>query len=159
GSEDKTLKLWRVGEGTAAPFRLCRVAATEQILSAQTAFQRALQRAEQALDRDNAVDAARSLREARAQPGHARQREAIRIGGELYLGVPGNRFRGGWECTTAFPDSGVETLNLSRDGKYAISGSYREKGQVILWEARSGRQLRTFLGHRDRVRCVCFSTD
>jgi WD40 repeat protein len=46
---------------------------------------------------------------------------------------------------------------VSPDGKYMASGNY--DNLVLLWDAESGEQLRSFKGHSDYVVSVAFSPD
>src|SRR5208283_4517673 len=57
------------------------------------------------------------------------------------------------------PDAGnqVQSVCLSADGRYALSGSMDHT--LKLWEVESGRCLRTFEGHTGRVYSVCLSAD
>ncbi len=49
-------------------------------------------------------------------------------------------------------DSGMTSVSLSSDGRFALSGSYDKT--VKLWETSSGRCLQTFEGHTDFVYAV-----
>lgn len=44
---------------------------------------------------------------------------------------------------------------FSPDGNYVASCS--EDNKIILWDAKSGKQIRTFIGHKDEVNTICFS--
>jgi WD40 repeat protein len=46
---------------------------------------------------------------------------------------------------------------LSADGKRALSGS--DDGTVKLWDVDSGKELKTFHGHRDSANAVALSAD
>ncbi|CAN5554036.1 hypothetical protein BH10ACI2_BH10ACI2_08610 [soil metagenome] len=51
----------------------------------------------------------------------------------------------------------VLAIAVSRDGKYALTGSSDQT--AILWEVATGRQLRRFAGHVDQVSSVAFTGD
>ena len=51
----------------------------------------------------------------------------------------------------------VMAVSMSRDGKYALSGSDDET--LILWDVATGKPLRTFNGHSDAVNAVSMSRD
>ncbi|MCP4348119.1 MAG: hypothetical protein GY795_21665, partial [Desulfobacterales bacterium] len=52
---------------------------------------------------------------------------------------------------------GVNSVVISLDGKYIISGSY--DNTVRLWDAATGKEIRTFSGHQDSVLSVSLSSD
>ena len=51
----------------------------------------------------------------------------------------------------------VESMSLSADGRYALSGSYDKT--LKLWNVNTGECLRTFEGHSGRVRSVSLSAN
>ena len=51
----------------------------------------------------------------------------------------------------------VSCLDYSPDGKYVATGSYDHN--IILWNARNGKQIRTFSMHTDAVTALFFSPD
>jgi WD40 repeat protein len=53
--------------------------------------------------------------------------------------------------------SEVTAVAFSADGKRVLTGEAGE--QAILWDARTGQQLRTFKGHRGLISSVAFSPD
>jgi WD40 repeat protein len=54
-------------------------------------------------------------------------------------------------------DPSVHSLAFSPDGQFLASGHY--KGDVILWEAATGRKVVTLKGHKELVFTVAFSPD
>jgi WD40 repeat protein/serine/threonine protein kinase len=165
GSEDGTLKLWSVAEEVTAPFRLCRVLLTEQSVAAENSFRKALQHAREALARGDAVVAARSIRQARAQPGHGRLQEVMSVWGDLYLRLPRTTFKGGWEQADDPNWALMRASPLGGDERYVLSESreadrfYARPWQVTLSDVASGRALKIFTGGQDRPYCACMSPD
>jgi WD40 repeat protein len=53
---------------------------------------------------------------------------------------------------------GTDPLFLGSDGKLVLSGSFLDKN-LYLWEAASGRRLRSFEGHTKGIIAVCLSAD
>ena len=51
----------------------------------------------------------------------------------------------------------VQSVCLSADGKFAISGS--SDNTLKLWDTSTGKCLKTFIGHTNSVQSVCFSPD
>lgn len=51
----------------------------------------------------------------------------------------------------------VNQAIFSPNGNYVASCS--SDNTIILWDATSGKQIRTFTGHKDEVRSICFSND
>src|SRR5258707_9377264 len=51
----------------------------------------------------------------------------------------------------------VESLAFSPDGKYLVTAS--DDGIVKVWDAPTGRDLRTYRGHKDKVSTVAVSSD
>ncbi|MGB2842621.1 MAG: TIR domain-containing protein [Halobacteriota archaeon] len=62
-----------------------------------------------------------------------------------------------WIRTFKGHSSLVTAVSMSKDGKYALSGSYDET--LILWDVATGEPLRTFNGHSDSVNAVSMSKD
>jgi len=51
----------------------------------------------------------------------------------------------------------ISSVAFSPDGRYAVSGSW---GKIItLWDIATGRETRTFIGHKERINSVNFSPD
>ncbi len=55
--------------------------------------------------------------------------------------------------------SWVSSVAFSPDGKYVASGSWNESLNVKLWDASTGKLLRTFSGHPKSVEAVAISPD
>jgi WD40 repeat protein len=53
--------------------------------------------------------------------------------------------------------SDIHTIALSLDGKKVASGS--DDGAVRLWDVDTGEVIAKWVGHTDRVNCVCWSRD
>ena len=66
---------------------------------------------------------------------------------------------GRWRTVRKFAghSNAVISVALSKDGRYALSGSY--DNTIKLWDVSTGRQIRTFKGHSSAVSSVAFSLD
>lgn len=53
--------------------------------------------------------------------------------------------------------SHVECVSFSHDGQYALSGTFDHF--VIMWDIKSGKEVRTFKGHSGNIASVAFSPD
>jgi len=159
GSDDRTLRLWGMHldvEPPAVPLMLSRVQATQELLSSRSAFDQALAQARQAIEEGRAAEAAEQVRRARAQPGLERAAEALELWHSLYTCLPRKGFHAGWEAGTFEGHTEpVDSVCLSADGRYALSGGWDHT--LKLWEVASGRCLRTFEGHTSFVGSVCLS--
>ena len=62
-----------------------------------------------------------------------------------------------WIRTFKGHSGSVRAMSMSRDGKYALSGSYDYT--LILWDVATGRNIRTFNGHSGWVMAVSMSRD
>jgi len=62
---------------------------------------------------------------------------------------------------TVYPQLGhsdkVSAIAYSPDGKHIVSGSYDKT--IKIWDAESGREIRTLSGHTTAVSCVAYSPD
>lgn len=161
GGGDSKLRLWEVlldQQAPAALFTLSSVQSTQDMLSNQQAFDRALSMAQQSFMDNQVVQAAGGLRQALAQPGFSRAGAALELWRQLYTLLPHRAFREGREIRTFQGHTDlVKTVCLSADGRYALSGGLDHS--LKLWDVVSGRCLRTFEGHNSLVSSVCFSAD
>src|SRR5205085_1573620 len=53
---------------------------------------------------------------------------------------------------------GVQVAAVSADGRSILSGEFQDR-TVRLWDAKTGKELRQFLGHAGNVECVAISPD
>ncbi|MDD5285969.1 MAG: caspase family protein [Desulfuromonadaceae bacterium] len=51
----------------------------------------------------------------------------------------------------------ISSVAFSPDGRYALSGSW--DSTLTLWDISTGKEIKTFRGHKDRVNTVAFSPD
>lgn len=152
------MRLWRlIAPGTRpAPAVLCRVVGSEAAARAEGAFARGLAAARQAMSRGDAPAAAGHLREARAQPGCQRRREAIEAWMDLYPHLPQRDPGGVWEARRLQGHHGaVSALAFLPAGRHLLTAG----DTIRLWEVDSGRCLRTFDGHEKEVADLALSGD
>ena len=150
------LQLWsieRVSSPKLSPVILSRVKATEDLLSHDTIYTRELELGRRALDQGNPLSAVSHLREARAQPGHERAREVMKLWGRLYTLLPRKAFRGWWHEEVS-SDEYCRTACLSLDGSYALLGLYGVKR----WEFDTGKLLSPFVDI-GQIDDICISPD
>lgn len=51
----------------------------------------------------------------------------------------------------------VLSVCFSFDGKFIVSGS--EDRSIIIWDVKTGKNIKTLKGHRDFVTSVCYNID
>jgi WD40 repeat protein len=51
----------------------------------------------------------------------------------------------------------IDAVEISKDGKYALSGGQDKK--IILWDMQNAREIQSFIGHIDNIFSVDFSPD
>ncbi len=158
GGWDRTARLWRLAWERTSPLALSRLLSARATLSAREAFEKALGAARTSLARGDAVEAARQLRDARAQPGRARDGEALGLWAELYLRLPHKGLRGAWEERTfemrrlAGGREPVTAACWCGDGRHVLAGG--EQGLVRVWDSEKGTFLHVFEGHQGPVTLV-----
>ena len=158
GSGDKTLKLWEVQFEYVAPIAISQIVASEVATQTEEAFGKSVALAREAFAIADPVTAANHIKQARSLIGCERIPEAVELWAELYMHLPRRALNGGWGKRTleGHTDS-VNSVSLSRDGKYALSGS--GDNTLKLWEVATGRCVRTFEGHGGSVDSVSLSAD
>jgi WD40 repeat protein len=158
---DNTLKLWEVQLGkktSAAPYLLTQARGAEEVLSSQEIYEAALQQARQAAKNDQVLEAAKRLRQARAQPGYARAEETLEMWRGLYSLLPRKTLREGWEAAALKGHTAlINSVCFSSNGRRALSGS--SDHTFKLWDTASFKCLQTFKGHTEWVKSVCLSVD
>ena len=160
GSDDGTLMLWNTGNGAArkSPWEMSGILGTEAAAAVESQFQEQLDASRLDLEQGDSRNAAEALRRARALPGCQWHPEALRAWRGLYVLLPKRAFTAGWEERTLEGHAeAVSSVFLSRDGRYALSGS---RDQTLkLWDVASGRCLRTLEGHTRAIGSVALSGD
>jgi WD40 repeat protein len=153
--------LWQLAAGGAprtAPLVLSRISSGRELLEAQQAYGSVLKQAEQALAREDAVAALRLLRQARAQPGHERERAGLDAWGILYRRLPLGAFRDCWPVLTlniACQRADSMKLAFSAGGRLLLGAGW---SQWQLFDLPAGRCLRR-LGAEDKVSAAVLSPD
>lgn len=153
------LNLWEVGTfGFLAKLRFSQGIDTAEAAQAAAKFHASLSTARQQLAAGDAVGASRSLRVAREQAGYERAELALREQAALYKRLRKRSLINLWRM---WGNSRVivaaASVCMSGDNEYALSVSWDRT--LKLWEAASGRCLRTFEGHTGPVNSVCLSAD
>jgi WD40 repeat protein len=152
------LRMWRIQPKYLAPYTLSRIVTSEARSKLDLDFENKMVLAKEALASGNTVRAANCLRHARALKGYQQIPAAVELWAQLYVRLPRSGFNRAWESRTlkGHTDS-VYSVDLSADGKYALSGSADQT--VKLWEVATGLCLRTFEGHTKWVNSVSLSAD
>lgn len=158
---DRTFRVWETG-ASMKPYMghlvLCQAVRSETALSSELAFAKAVEGARRCLQAGDWVGAASGIRAARSQPGFRRSAAATEVWSRLYSRLPRTALAGLWEGETLYGHTGaVHALDLSRDGRFALTGS--EDNTLKLWEVANGKCLRTYEGHAHFIRSLCISRD
>ncbi|MBI5815968.1 MAG: protein kinase [Nitrospinae bacterium] len=141
-----------------APMALCRVQASETVLSAGVEYETKVAEARKAMEKGDFPDSAALIRQARAQAGYSRGKEACELWRSIYIKQPRAALKGGWESLVMEDHaSDVASVDISRDGSIAVSGGLDRS--VKLWSMENGSLLGSLEGHTDRVNCVALGND
>lgn len=157
---DGTVKTWSLTSPLPyrAPMALCRIQASETVLSAGVDYENRLIEAREALGRGDMKTVTGKIHAARSQKGYSRGSEAVELWGSLYTRLPRKGLNGGWEgvVMTGHEDS-VTSVSISQDGGRVLSGGLDRT--LRLWSPSSGSLIKTLRGHTDRVNAVDMSGD
>ncbi|MBT9587047.1 protein kinase [bacterium] len=157
GCSDGGLRLWEVDWGArASEFSLVvnRTSDHNQVESTQQRFLDHLNRSHQLCLGDDPAGAYRCLTLARSLPGYTRDPAALDLNADLLQSLSRRRIQAVWQIRSFASQGPVGTLQLSTDGRLAVSSS----GRVLyLWELSSGSCLRGFTGHADAVTAIALS--
>jgi WD40 repeat protein/serine/threonine protein kinase/DNA-directed RNA polymerase subunit RPC12/RpoP len=157
---DGDVKTWSLtsSQPYRAPMALCRIQASETVLSAGVDYENRLIEAREALSRGDMKAVTEKIHAARSQKGYSRGSEAVALWGSLYTRLPRKRLKGGWEgiVMTGHEDS-VTSVSISDDGARILTGGLDRT--LRLWSSASGSLIKTLKGHTDRVNAVDISGD
>jgi len=104
----------------------------------------------------NGVEAYRLLREARQVRGYDRDPEALELLGRMLTVLPRGPLRGGWEVKSFREPSGERVEATLVAGNLALSAAGRT---ARLWDPRSGSNVRSFSGHRNKITCLALGPE
>jgi len=156
--EDKNVHLWYLAWEVTAPYSVCRVRGSQQVLAARRAYEQALTAARAAAADGDIPRVAANLRTARSHREYRRRQEVMDEWCSLYTRLARGEFQGGWQTATFHGHAdAVQAACLSPDRRYAVSAGDDET--VRLWELASGKCLRTFRGHTADVVSLAISPD
>jgi WD40 repeat protein len=159
GDQEGKLRLSEPARLYTAPLEPCRPRSHSEVTRLEERVAVLAAEGEQAMAEGRLDDARIVLAEARAQPGYER---SPRLRG-LWQGLGRLRERAGvraaWPTVTVQEThkSHVTSACLSADGRLALSGGTDKA--LRLWDAQTGRCLRTLEGHRERVHSVSMTAD
>jgi WD40 repeat protein/serine/threonine protein kinase len=157
---DGAVKTWSLTSPLPyrAPMALCRIQASETVLSAGVDYENRLIEAREALSKGDMKGVTGKIDAARSQKGYSRGSEAVELWGSLYTRLPRKGLKGGWEGSvmTGHEDA-VTSVSISRGGDQVLSGGLDRT--LRLWSPSSGLLIKTLRGHTDRVNAVALSDD
>jgi WD40 repeat protein len=61
--------------------------------------------------------------------------------------------------SSGWADGSAGVTAFSQDGRIAASGGSGNPARISLWDAQTGKGLRVFGSHRDKIHAICFSPD
>jgi len=141
-----------------APMALCRIQASETVLSAGVDYENRLIEAREALSRGDLKDVTAKINAARSQKGYSRGSEAVELWGSLYTRLPRKGLKGGWEgVVMEGHEDSLTSVSISQDGARILTGGLDRT--LRLWSASAGSLIKTMKGHTDRVNAVDISGD
>ncbi len=161
GSDDHTLKLWEVNLDNAAytsQFQLTGFKAFEEIKGAQDELRLAITQAERLMNDGKYTSAFAMLYSAWERDDFRDNKDLQSVYQKLHSMASRRTFSFGY-CKNTFEGHSdiVSSVNLSADGRHAVSGSGDRT--LKLWEVKTGKCLRTFEGHSKSVSSVSLSAD
>jgi WD40 repeat protein/serine/threonine protein kinase len=154
----KTFRLWELGSGPSSPFITTQPRGFGILMGDSDAFQRLMKQAAEHLESDSPGAASDAIGEARQVSGYRQSAAALDLLHRAGKRGVRTNLRSGWYVRTfQGHTSGVESVAMSPDGRYAISGS--ADNTLRLWELSTGKCIRTFEGHTSWVNSVAISPD
>jgi WD40 repeat protein len=161
GSLDSTLKLWEVNVKNAAyisEFQLSAFKSFDETKGAQDELRLAITEAEGLITDGKYSRAFAKLYGAWEKDNFKDNKYLLRVYQKLYSVSSTRKFAfGRLENTFEGHSAGVNSVALSSDGSYALSGSC--DNTLKLWDVETGECLRTFEGHSTAVNSVSLSSD
>ncbi|NEO25420.1 MAG: protein kinase, partial [Kamptonema sp. SIO4C4] len=143
------LHLWQVNCYTApylAPYYLCQVQPSINLLSVQEMYEQELSQAQKALDTAQFLDALRSLKRARSLIGDRFEVRGLSLWQQLYTRLPRVTIRDIWEMLHySEHHAPINGVALSADNQWVLSGG--QDHRLHLWNIETADLLQKF-GHR-----------
>lgn len=155
GSEDNRLILRPLSAGYDAPPALVRIKTSETMLATGSEYRQRIDAARTALQQGQAEQALTALREARADPDHARAADAIALWTQLYRRLPRKGLQTVWQ-EKSWPGHVGGALVISADGRTALSAGQQK---IDVWDLDSQRCVHTLSGHTQDIHALALSRD
>jgi WD40 repeat protein/serine/threonine protein kinase len=161
GGRDRLLHLWHAaayGEAMAAPMQVCRALDSEAATSSGAAFAQALALAREALDRNDALEAAHQIRVARSQPGRRRAPESMAEWRRLYVLLPKRQLTAAWEARNLrSTEEPLKATCLAMNGRRLLASS--GQNAIEVWDIPTDSWLCGFGRDVGVAQAVSFSED
>ena len=161
GSWDKTLKLWEINikaHSYNSEFQVSDFKAFKTIKGIQDDLRLAIDEAHRMMNNGNNAQAFTTLYIAWERADFRDNKELLTVYQNLYELSSRKSFSFAYAENSFEGHSGnVNSVSLSADGKYALSGSHDKT--LKLWDVSTGQCLRTFEGYSGDVNFVSLSAD
>lgn len=160
GNDDGTLRLWDMSLASCKqqmmpPYALSNPVTAKAAGEDDRRFRALLGAAKTALGAGRIQESIAKATEARSVQGRERDSEALDLWNTIRGHTRISGFRGGWHRSSI--ECEARAVCLTADGRWALSGG-KDKS-LYLWDVSSGRQIRSFEGHTNGVKCVCVTAD
>ena len=163
GGWNDRLKLWSVDvpaepAGNIASLMLSKMQSTGDIINERFVYESELRKACHANDRGDYVNEYEILTRLRLKYKQYVHSDFLNQWSGLYTVFPKRGFIAGWEQEIFNGHTGsIESVCLSSDGRYALSGSADKT--IRQWDITKKECVHVFKGHTKGVRSVCIGAD
>lgn len=162
GGSEWVIKRWQVNLTEqpffTAPPVLAQVVTSETALNALQIYQRALQQAQQAVQKGQWTQVLQQLMLARSQPGYAREADTMAQWYLLYTRLPKTGLNSTWQHNILESEQAVTAISFSPTADYLWTAT--AKGQIQQWDMHTATLLYTWhTSHRSGISALAISPD